>query len=316
MTSEFNQKNLFTPLLFSLLFHLAGLKVLEFLPKNFLNQTRVSSLPLNRPIKIRSISRKNLEKYRTVGIKNGKKNFSMPSKVASPRLIKEKQVPKAINIKTTKRRKIMKKKTITEKSLSLNSLRVKNNSSSIVKVLNPKMKRLEAKEAKNSKLTITKKNTLNYQRTKEVQNSVLKQLASAPSNATILRKTGFNMQLEPPEGVSEDELNSMEKIFYSFQKRTFRAYVGSFLKTYKQTLIEHPAIKESLKNDTHRLAARVLFDSKGNIISIKIMRSSSDDNVHNLFEETLKEIRKLPNPPKDLIQEDGQFIIYYQLKIN
>ena len=245
------------------------------------------------------------------------KGFSLPNKlgdagedaVSKPAAVKVKPAKKvAVKNETPKRKK-------TKKKISFNSLRVKPKDK-IAPAVKTKMKTLEKKQDKSSKLEITTNNAVNYQRTKEVQTDVLKQLAVSPDNAKVLRKTGFNMKLEPPKGVSENELNTMEKIFYSFQRRTFRTYVGSFLKNYQKTLTNRPIVKETLKEDLHRLAARVIFDKEGNIISIKILRSSHSDEIHDMFEETLKDMRKLPNPPKDLLSKSGQFTIYYQLKIN
>ncbi len=318
MVSESEQRKLIAPLFISLLLHLGLLKALEFLPKNLISYDSSKVVKKSKPLEVRSITREELKKYRTVGVKNGKKNFSMPTKKKG--LGDATDTPgKAIKIQTTPKiaKKIKKKpikKTIkAEKEISLNSLRVKPKDEVGVKI-NTKIRKLE--EEKTSKLEITTNKQEIYQRRKEVQTDVLKQLAASPDNAKVLRKTGFNMQLEPPDGVSEDELNSMEKIFYSFQKRTFRTYVGSFLRKYQQTLLSKPIVKETIKNEKHRLAGRVIFDKDGNIISIKIIRSSHSDEIHEMFEETLKDMYKLPNPPKDLLSKKGQFTIYYQLRIN
>lgn len=322
MPTETYQRKLLSPLIISVLLHLGALKALEFLPKDLLKQEIQPPIKKTKPIEVRSISRRDLKKYRTVGVKNGKKNFSVPLKQKGDAgIAKKTAAPKAIKVRTKVTPKPIKKtKTITKKAapkksdLSLNALRVKTPAKTSP-LLNTKMRKLE-EEDKSKKLEITTNKQVQYQRTKEAQTDVLKQLAASPDNATVLRKTGFNMQLEPPEGVSEDELNSMEKIFYSFQKRTFRSYVGSFLKTYRQILLERPSVKGTLQTEPHRLSARVIFDSSGNIVSIKILRSSHNDDIHDLFETTLRDIRKLPNPPKDLLSKDGEFTIYYQLKIN
>ena len=60
----------------------------------------------------------------------------------------------------------------------------------------------------------------------------------------------------------------------------------------------------------------IVFDKEGNIVSIQIMRWSQSDEVQDLFEQTLKEIRSLPNPPKALLENNEEFNIYYNLKIN
>lgn len=312
MPTQLNQNKLFIPIIASLILHLTSLKLLELIPKNLFSKPSSSLIDKNKPLKIKSITREELKKYRTVGVKNGKKNFTVPIKTqeSAPPAQKTKPV-----IQVRPREKLSPKKTIpNQKKISLNSLRVKPEKIEASKVIAP-IKPLKEQEEKNN-LEITTSKEISRQNRRELQMDVLKQLANSPDNATILRKTGFNMQLEPPEGVSQDELNSMEKIFYSFQKRTFQSYVGSFLKTYRQALINRPSVKGTIENDLHRLTARVIFDSEGNIVSIKILRSSQSDDIHKLFEETLTDIRKLPNPPKDLLSKKGQFTIYYQLNIN
>jgi multidrug efflux pump subunit AcrB len=312
MPTQLNQNKLISPIIASLILHLVSLKLLEFIPKDFFASSKSSLIDKNKTIKVSSISREDLKKYRTVGIKNGKKNFSTPIKTKK---VTEHQTKKKPVIKVKSKVKSKRKRTETKKKqISLNSLRVKTKRIEATKMIRP-LQPLSKTPSK-SNLEITTNKETSRQNRRELQTDVLKQLANSPDNATILRKTGFNMQLEPPEGVSQDELNSMEKIFYSFQKRTFQNYVGSFLKTYRQLLINRPSVKPTIENDLHRLTARVIFDKEGHIVSIKILRSSHSDDIHNLFEKTLKDIRKLPNPPKDLLSKKGQFTIYYQLNIN
>lgn len=312
MPTQLNQNKLIVPLIASLILHLVSLKLLEFLPKNIFSSTKSSLIDKNKPIKIKSISREDLKKYRTVGIKNGKKNFSTPIKTKKIEAPSPKPKPVIqVRAKTKPKNNPVK---IKKKQISLNSLRVKTEKIEATKMIRPVTPLKEAEKKNNLEITTNKE--VSRQNRRELQMDVLKQLANSPDNATILRKTGFNMQLEPPEGVSQDELNSMEKIFYSFQKRTFQSYVGSFLKTYRQLLISRPSVKPTIENDLHRLTARVIFDKEGNIVSIKILRSSHSDDIHKLFEETLTDIRKLPNPPKDLLSKKDQFTIYYQLNIN
>jgi outer membrane biosynthesis protein TonB len=75
-------------------------------------------------------------------------------------------------------------------------------------------------------------------------------------------------------------------------------------------------LRTALQSERHLLTGKIDFDKEGNILRIKILRSSPSDEVHQLFEETLKEIRSLPNPPKALVENREQFTIYYQLNIN
>jgi len=66
----------------------------------------------------------------------------------------------------------------------------------------------------------------------------------------------------------------------------------------------------------HTLTGKILFDKEGNIIKINILKSSLNDDVHALFENTLVGINSLPNPPQMILQNKDDFTVYYQLSIN
>lgn len=132
----------------------------------------------------------------------------------------------------------------------------------------------------------------------------------------VIMKSDFFMKPEIPNGIPEDELNSIEKMYFSFQKRMYLQYVNTFIKTYNEISKARPLIKNILREGRHRLTARVVFDIEGNIMKIKILRSSNDDDIHDLFEKTLMNVQKVPNPPDDFINSENQFVIFYQLNIN
>ena len=174
--------------------------------------------------------------------------------------------------------------------------------------------------AKDSKIKLPKV-TVQAQRSVErqrvIKDDLMKQLGPGTVNAKLANKSDFQIHFETPEGVDEDELNSAEKKYYSFQKRTFESYFHAFLKSYNSRLRSHPQLKGPLQRERHALTGRVTFDQQGNIVSIKILKWSKSDEVQELFEETLKSIRSLPNPPKSLLfKENKEFNIYYQLQIN
>ncbi len=159
-------------------------------------------------------------------------------------------------------------------------------------------------------------NSLSAREQGALQREIFKNLAPELADIQALGNSDFHLRFEPPEGVAESELNSAEKMFYSFQRRSFVNYVHSFFKSYRALILERPMLRRPLYEDTHILSGQVVFDARGNILSIKILQSSSNDDVHHLFEKTLTQMGELPNPPKTLVGENGQFTIYYQMNIN
>lgn len=287
------KNNLFQATINATIIHLIFIGCLIFF-KYKQNQSEIKSKK-NKAIEVTRISSDLLKKYRTVGTKKGKNYFSL-------------KTPKGVTKKP-------------EKKLSLKNLKAKINSDDFKKKRTEKENNLK-KDIKNTEtgtpLTAirTKQAIESFKRQEYLRRNLSKNLSPQSREAQVLKRTGFNLHFDPPRGISEDELNSVEKIFYSFQKRTFLGYVNSFLSAYRSTLLTAPQIEASLRNEKHILTGKIVFDRKGNILRIKILRSSHNDNIHQLFEKTLKEIRKLPNPPKAVIEDREQFTIYYQLKVN
>lgn len=261
----------------------------------------VNQLLKGKPLRVETIRREDLKKFRTVGVKGGKKNlFTMPTK-GDPNSKKRVEGKGKIKVKKTpsnqlsfKNLKPNEKISVKKRSLNTSDLKIK----------------------RNQNIALPKVTVQSVQRQKVIKKDLMRQLGPGTTNARIANKSDFRVHFETPEGVKEDELNSVEKIFYSFQKRSFETYFHAFLKSYNERIRTHPALKKPLQNEAHSLTGRVTFDKEGNIVSIKIMRWSKNDEVQDLFEQTLKEIRSLPNPPKALLGKQEEFNIYYQLKIN
>lgn len=321
MTLNYQENNFTFPILLSILTHIFLFmftpQFAKLFPAKLSNEFKVP----DRTLKIERISREDLQKYqkvRTVGVKDGAKNtFTMPTKgdntpvkvnTSKPQPAQKTQKAIQANLKDKPT------ETPKEKPLKLSALSPKTNVNDYRPQAKSLVSRVTPKDMKNVKLP--RVTVQSVQRQKGMKQELMKQLGPGSANAQLANKSDIQVHFEPPEGVSEDELNSVEKMFYSFQKRTFEGYFNSFITTYNRVVQLRPRLKRTLQNEVHHLTGRVTFDREGNIISIKILRWTQDDNLQKLFEETLKEIKSLPNPPKDIIGKDDQFNIYYQLKIN
>lgn len=150
---------------------------------------------------------------------------------------------------------------------------------------------------------------------RELNPNLLKDLEVGSANPSNIKGANFNIHFEPPEGVSEDELNTSEKIFYSFQRRTFKSYISSFISAYNDASTVRPRLTK-IAPGRQTLTGKVTYDKEGNIVAIKIIRWSDDDDIQYLFEKTLENIHSLPNPPKALVEKSGEFTIYYQLNFS
>ncbi len=136
-------------------------------------------------------------------------------------------------------------------------------------------------------------------------------LAGSPT----LSKSLMNMQVEVPEGVIADELNEFELQFYGFQNRLVSKYLNSIelqVREYEKRY-SLPTLNVSGK---HTMTGRVTFDTQGNIKQIKMIRWTQADKLQAMFEDILKSMISLPNPPKMLRNSQGEIVVFYTLTVN
>lgn len=133
----------------------------------------------------------------------------------------------------------------------------------------------------------------------------------------VLNNLNYNLQFIPPKGIPEDELNDFEKVFYAFYKRVATQYINSIQSTYLTLQADKPYMENRIRQ--HKpviMTAFIQYDSDGNAEVIKIIKSSEDNEVHQMFETALKRMNKIPNIAKELINEDGKYQTFFQLSIN
>jgi hypothetical protein len=122
------------------------------------------------------------------------------------------------------------------------------------------------------------------------------------------------VSIEVPEGVNPDELNEYELMFYGFQRRVAMNYTNSILKQVNQFQKKHPRYRiPNLNRIT--MTARITYDKEGNVMQIKMIRWTHVNELQGLFEEIVKGIDQLHNPPKTLWEKNGEFSMFYTLEI-
>lgn len=121
----------------------------------------------------------------------------------------------------------------------------------------------------------------------------------------------------PPKGISPDQLNEFEKVFYAFYKRVAMQYINSVQISVRNRINERPYVQSSLENaDAQQLKAVVRYDELGNAEIVKILKSSDNDDIHKIFETALGKMNKIPNIVKDLKDEDGKYYAIFTLSVN
>lgn len=283
----------------ALLFHLVVLffvkkKSIEFNPQDLFTQQ-------GRPVKIdqiKLIKPEELELIKRIGIKDGaKKEYLQPDLLKIPKAAP----PASPTLSLGKLAPTL--------PIPVETKKIKNTEAAVA--------RPPSIQSETGNIYFNPKKERSIRRNQEQDN--LKQEAfnnnvASSSNPVAQKLSNFEIRYERPEGVSEDELNTDEKAYYSFFKRSYASYLSKLYATYDKVAVERPGIEKDFYNK-HILLGRIDYDEKGNIILVKILKSSESDNVHYFFEETLKQLN-LPNPPKSFIKNKKQFSTYYQIQIN
>ena len=275
---------------------------------DFLANLSESTKNLKQPIKldeIRFINQDEVEKFRKVGIKNGVKDLQRPDIVPKQTLKSPPQKGQP-------------------NPLSLEKLAAELPKPIPGKVLAPKPPSDTAKNYLNIKPTNESGGNFyfNYKNNKVIEQNqeqeIIKSEAqknfSVPRNKATDRISNFEIRYERPEGVSEDELNSDEKAYYSFYVRSYQNYYSKIYSNYEKIVVERPGLA-NVFDKKHLLIGKIDYDENGNIVTVRILKSSESDDLHYYFEETLKQLSQL-NPPKIFTKNRKQFSIFYQLQIN
>jgi len=222
----------------------------------------------SKPVEISTLSPRELKNFRTIGVKGGRKEFSIP---------------------------------------------VENKVSNVTPPNSPKTEnRVTNRFQDPSALSIS--NEISKPRLQYPSQKITRDLFPSLAQQGMPQST-LNIGFEPPEGVSETELNSTEKIYYGFSKRTYEIYITSLISSFNKLMREKPYVDLMKVPGAHNLTGRIVFNQEGRAVGTQFFLLSSNENIQQLFENALMDIRTIPNPPKGLLNRDGTFAVHYRLQV-
>ncbi len=103
-----------------------------------------------------------------------------------------------------------------------------------------------------------------------------------------------------PEG-SENLLNAQESVYYSFYARLYEA-VGQI---WQAQIAEIPYQRQILSGD-YTTNVDVVLDRDGNLIAVNLIQGSGVTEFDNAVSTSWHKIDHFPNPPKGLLDAQGQ----------
>jgi hypothetical protein len=126
----------------------------------------------------------------------------------------------------------------------------------------------------------------------------------------------ISLRYEVPDGKSLDELNEAELRLYSFLRRGAKNYATSVAAELHDFNLKYPHLNFPMVEDRHVMTGRMTYDKNGNLKQIKMIRWSNNDKLQEFFENVLKRMEIMQNPPRELWAENDEFTIFMTLQIN
>jgi hypothetical protein len=135
-------------------------------------------------------------------------------------------------------------------------------------------------------------------------------------SSKLINSEKIALNFEVPEGKKADELNESQLKLYGFLRRGAMKYVNSLSLELKEFELKNPHLQFPMTDNKQIMTGRLVYDSEGNLKQIKMVRWTNIDRLQGFFENVVKRLEQLQNPPKELWAENGEFTIYVTLQIN
>lgn len=149
-------------------------------------------------------------------------------------------------------------------------------------------------------------------------NDELKKMAqeSYSGNTQTFAGDKISLKYEVPDGKKLDELNEAELRLYGFLKRGAKNYATSIAAELHEFNLKYPHLQFPMTDTKQLMTGRLTYDEKGNLKQIKMVRWTNIDRLQGFFEEVLKRMEVMQNPPKELWSQNGEFTVFVTLQIN
>jgi hypothetical protein len=244
----------------------------------------------------------NIRKLKRLGVKNGQKEFSVPMGKNPVKELKKSETSTSIESNPK----------VNLKALGANvAPDLKTKKQTDAKANRKGVVIRKWKEQSHAEVRLSSQDRRDQ---REMKQTFMNRIQSNEGIFQAMEKSDLNIKFAPPDGVPEDELNSLEKKFFSFQKRTYTSYINNFINQFNQLSVTKPNLKNNLLGYQQHLSARATFDKNGDIVSIKVLRWSDFNDVQLLFENTIEAIHSLPNPPVEMLDKNDEFSIYFTIQ--
>ncbi len=118
-----------------------------------------------------------------------------------------------------------------------------------------------------------------------------------------------------PKGIKEEQLNKWQLVYYSFHKRVFSQYLTQLYLNAEQMIRQHPYAQFPFLRTPDSAIIRATYQRDGTLIHIDREKNSDSRLFNEFLFNSIQSFPLVPNPPRFLLNEDGQFEIVYSFSV-
>lgn len=124
-----------------------------------------------------------------------------------------------------------------------------------------------------------------------------------------------NFQIELPPGLKLNELNEAQLVLYNFRIRTGKQYFNSFYSNLHDHKYKKPHLTFPMTEEKERMTGKITYDQTGNIVKIQMLQVTNKVNLQAFFEDLLKRMHTISNPPEMILNAKGEFTVHFSLNV-
>ena len=118
-----------------------------------------------------------------------------------------------------------------------------------------------------------------------------------------------------PKGVKEEALNKWQMVLYSFHKRVFSQYLTQLFLNAQEMERLYPYSQFPYVREPDFVKVKVTYNQDGSLHHVERMKQSSSRLLNEFFQNTIGEMNFIPNPPKLIINPEGQFELIFEVRV-
>jgi hypothetical protein len=118
-----------------------------------------------------------------------------------------------------------------------------------------------------------------------------------------------------PKGVKEEALNKWQMVLYSFHKRVFSQYLTQLYLNAQDMERIHPYHEFPYVREPDSVRVKSTYEADGTLVRVEKLKHSDSRLLNEFFLNTMQDMNTIPNPPKLIINENGQFDLIFEVKV-